>query len=77
MKKVLKMENLDCAQCAAKMESAIGKLEGVSSANISFMTQRMTVEADDASWDAILAKIGPICKKIEPDCRVIWNGKAL
>ena len=77
MKKVLKMEGLDCAQCAAKMEAAISKLEGVSSASVSFMTQRLTVEADEAAWDAILARIGPVCKRIEPDCRVIWNGKAL
>ncbi len=77
MKKVLRIENLDCAQCAAKMETAIAKLEGVSSASVSFMTQRITIEAEPADWDAMAAKIAAICKKTEPDCRVIWNGKAL
>ena len=43
MKKVFKLEDLDCANCAAKMENAISKIEGVESANVSFMTQKMTI----------------------------------
>ena len=48
MKKVFEMEDLDCANCAAKMEDAIRKIEGVTYCSISFMAQRMTIEADDA-----------------------------
>ena len=48
MKKKFKLQDLDCANCAAKMEEAIKKIEGVSDANVSFMTQKMTIEADEA-----------------------------
>ena len=50
MKKVFKLNDLDCANCAAKMEAAIQKLDGVKSATISFMTQKLTLEADDADF---------------------------
>lgn len=53
MKKVFVMENLDCANCAAKMEDAVRKIPGVSYVSISFMAQRMTLEADDAAFDEI------------------------
>ena len=48
MKKKFKLQDLDCANCAAKMEEAIKKIEGVSDATVSFMTQKMTIEADDS-----------------------------
>ena len=51
MKKVYKLEDLDCANCAAKMECAIQKIDGVNSASVSFMAQRMTIDADDANFD--------------------------
>ncbi len=68
MKKVIKLENLDCANCAAKMESAISKIHGVKSVNINFMLQRMTLEADDDCYEQILAEAKKVCKKVEPDC---------
>ena len=68
MKKKFKLENLDCANCAAKMEAAIQKLEGVHSATVSFMTQKLTLDADDARFDDIVAQAARICKKVEPDC---------
>ena len=71
MKKVFKLEDLDCANCAAKMESAIAKIYGVTSATVSFMTQRLTVEADDARFDDIMKAVVKTCKKVEPDCRII------
>ena len=51
MKKKFKLTNLDCANCAAKMENAIKKIDGVRDANVSFMTQKMTIEADDSRFD--------------------------
>ena len=54
MKKTFRLRDLDCANCAAKMENAINKLDGVQSATVSFMTQRLTLEADDARFDAVL-----------------------
>ena len=71
MKKVYRMENLDCANCAAKMEAAIQKLEGVESASISFMTQKLTIEADEASFAKILKAAQKCVRKVEPDCEII------
>ena len=68
MKKVINMQNLDCANCAAKMEDAIRKIDGVKSVSVNFMLQRMTLEADDACYDKIVAEAKKICKKVEPDC---------
>lgn len=71
MKKVFRLEDLDCANCAAKMELAIAKVDGVASATVSFMTQRLTVEADDARFDDIMKEIVKTCKKVEPDCQIV------
>ena len=71
MKKVFKLEDLDCANCAAKMERAIAKIDGVSSANVSFMSQRLTIEAEDAKFEDIMKSVVKTCKKVEPDCRII------
>ena len=71
MKKTFDIEDLDCAHCAAKMEEGIRKLEGVVSVSVNFLMQKLTLEADDASFDKILKQAVKICRKIEPDCRVI------
>ena len=71
MKKVFKLEDLDCANCAAKMERAIAKIDGVTSATVSFMAQKMTIEADDARFDDIMKEVVKTCKKVEPDCKII------
>ena len=71
MKKVYKLQDLDCANCAAKMERAIAKIDGVTAASISFMSQRLTIEADDARFDDIMKEAVKVCKKVEPDCRII------
>lgn len=68
MKKVIALQDLDCANCAAKMECAIKKVEGVSNANVNFMMQKMTVEIDSDDPNAVLAEIKKVCKKVEPDC---------
>lgn len=68
MKKRFKLIDLDCANCAAKMEDAIKKLDGVNDATVSFMTQKLTLDADDARFDAILDEVIRVCKKVEPDC---------
>ena len=71
MKKTFKLIDLDCANCAAKMETAIKKIDGVSDASVSFMTQKMTIEADDAQFDAIMKQVVKTCKKVEPDCEIV------
>ena len=71
MKKHFKLRDLDCANSAAKMEDAIKKLPGVNSATVSFMTQKLTLDADDARFDEILQQAVKICKKVEPDCTIV------
>lgn len=70
MKKTFNLQDLDCANCAAKMETEINKLEGVEAA-VSFMTQKLTVSAPDEDFDKTMKKIVKICKKVEPDCEII------
>lgn len=71
MKKTFKLIDLDCANCAAKMEAAIKKLDGVNDASVNFMTQKMTVDADDARFEAIMDEAQKICRKFEPDCEIV------
>lgn len=68
MKKKFKMVNLDCANCAAKMETAIGKIDGVESAVVSFMAQKLTLVADDERFDAIVELAEAACRRIDVDC---------
>ena len=68
MKKKFKLTDLDWANCAAKMEAAIKKIDGVNDATVSFLTQKLTLDADDARFDAILDEVVRVCKKVEPDC---------
>ena len=71
MKKTFKLEDLDCANCAAKMEAAIKKLDGVNNATVSFMTQKMTIEADDERFDEVVKAAVKCISKVQPDCIVI------
>lgn len=71
MRKIFVLEDLDCANCANKMENAIKKIEGVEFASVSFITQRLTLEADENKFDEIIKMVVKTCKHIEPDCKVI------
>ena len=71
MKKVFKLDEVDCANCAAKMEDGIRKIDGVTYAAVSFMAQKLVIEADDDVFDEVLKKAEKVIKKIEPDCDVI------
>lgn len=70
MHRNFKIRNLGCANCAAKMENDINKLDGVSKASISFMTQRLTLDADDTRFDDIVNECDRICKKYEPETSI-------
>ena len=67
MKKRFNLTDLDCANCAAKMETAIKKIDGVHDATVSFMTQKMTIDADDDRFAEIMKEVVAVCKKEEPD----------
>ena len=69
MKKTFKLVDLDCANCAAKMEAAVQKIDGVTAASVSFMAQKLTIEADDV--DSIMKDVVKCVRKVEPDCEVV------
>ena len=71
MKKKFKLQDLDCANCAAKMEAAVQKIDGVTAASVSFMAQKMTIEGDDARFDEIMKEVVSVCRKVEPDCVIL------
>ena len=71
MKKVFKMLDLDCANCARKMEEAIRKLEGVEDVQVNFLTQKLTLTAEDARFDEIAGQAAKLCSKVDADCRVL------
>ena len=71
MKKVFKLVDLDCANCAAKMERAIAQLDGVQSVTVSFLAQKLTLEADDARFDEIVREMVKCVKRVEPDCEIV------
>ncbi len=71
MKKVFIIEELDCAHCAARMEDGIRKIKGVTAVSVNFIAKKLTLEADDEIFDAVLKKALKVCRKIEPDCRLL------
>ena len=70
MTKIYKLENLDCANCAAKMERGIKAIDGVNDCTVSFMTQKMMLNADDARFAEILELAKKAIAKVDPNCKV-------
>ena len=70
MKKRFKLMDLDCANCAAKMEDAIKKIDGVNDASVSFMTPKISIDAASARYAEIKAQVVAVCRKVEPDCTI-------
>lgn len=71
MKKKFKLQDLDCANCAAKMEESIKKIDGVNDATVSFMTQKLTIDAADDRFEAIMDEVEKVCAKVEPDTKIL------
>jgi len=71
MRKTIRMEDLDCANCAAKMEESIRKIDGVSYVSISFMAQKMIIEAEDSRFDDIMKQAVKAVKKVDRNCEVL------
>lgn len=72
MKKTFNIEDLDCAHCAAKMEDAVKKLDGVVFASVNFIKSSITIEADESVFDSVLSAAAKECKKIEPDATIVF-----
>lgn len=71
MKKKFDLIDLDCANCAAKMEAAIKKIDGVHDAGVNFLTQKMVIDADDDRFDEIMKQVVKACRKVEPECEIV------
>lgn len=71
MKKIYILEDLDCAHCAAEIEGAVGRLEGVTRSSVTFLTQKLEVEVEDSKADRITKEIKKTVKKFEPDVLVV------
>lgn len=71
MKKTFKIEDLDCANCAAKLEKAVSSIDGVTKASVSFIAQKMIIEADEKDFEAIIKSLPKTAKKAVPDCTII------
>ena len=71
MKKIFKVENVDCAHCAMKMQNNIEKIEGVKSATLNFLTKRLTVEFDDSIANTIKADALVACRKVDRDVEIV------
>ncbi len=67
MKAVLKLEGLCCANCAAKIENAVQRIDGVEEASLSFMTQKLTIEAPDDEMERVLEEATRVAKRIEDE----------
>lgn len=70
MKYKFKIKGLDCANCAAELEREIGKVEGITEATISFMSERLTIECDEENKEEIMKKVQKVIKREEPDCTI-------
>lgn len=71
MKKTYKMSGVDCANCAAKMENEISKLDGVNACSVNFVLQKLTIDADAENMGSIIEKAGAVCKRIDRHAEII------
>ena len=71
MKKAFKLDEIDCANCARELQDELAKLDGVKSVSVNFMTQKLTLEADDAGFEDVLQRVVDYTADAEPDCEII------
>ena len=71
MKKNFKLDGLDCANCAARIEKKVKSLDGVKDATVSFFAQKLVLEADDDKFDAIVKEVAELVHRVDPDCTMV------
>ena len=71
MRKSFKLDEIDCANCANKLQDALAKMDGVDSVSVNFLTQKLTLSAADDHFDEVLERVIKLASEIEPDCEVI------
>lgn len=71
MKKSYKLDEIDCANCARELQDELAKLDGVTSVSVNFMTQKLTLEADDDRFNEVLQAVVDYTADAEPDCEIL------
>ncbi len=71
MRKSFRLDEIDCANCARKLQEELAKLDGVDAVSVNFMTQKLTLSAADDRFDDVLGRVVALAAKIEPDCEII------
>ena len=71
MKKKFALTEIDCANCAAKIEDAVSKIDGVNEVSINFMAQKITIDAEDDKFEDVLEQAQKAITKIEPGCEIV------
>ncbi len=71
MRKSYRLDEIDCANCARKLQEELAKLDGVDAVSVNFMTQKLTLSAADDRFDDVLGRVVALAAKIEPDCEII------
>ena len=71
MRKTFKLDEIDCANCARKLQEELAKLDGVDAVSVNFLTQKLTLSAADDRFDDVLGRVVALAAKIEPDCEII------
>lgn len=71
MRKSFKLDEIDCANCAQKLQEKICALPGVESASVNFMTQKLTLQAADDEFEAVLDSVVALTADVEPDCEIV------
>ena len=71
MRKSFKLDEIDCANCARKLQDELAKLDGVDAVSVNFMTQKLTLSAADERFDDVLGRVIALAAKIEPDCEIV------
>ena len=71
MRKSFKLDEIDCANCARKLQDELAKVDGVDAVSVNFMTQKLTLTAADERFEDVLGRVVALVAKIEPDCEII------
>ena len=71
MRKSYRLDEIDCANCARKLQEELATLDGVDAVSVNFMTQKLTLSAADDRFDDVLGRVVALAAKIEPDCEII------
>lgn len=71
MRKIYSLDEIDCANCAAKLENTLSKIDGVNYVNINFIAQKLTIEIDDGNFDEVMKKVVKTTAREEPDCKIV------